>query len=182
MGPGFIRHMQIWWSIARIAGIWHRLKYFDTKLRPELLGYCNEDAVGLLWPMDEATLRRTARHEAFHLSLKILDGSGKWTKVDAIRHEALMLTSGIPPMAATLRFYRARGLSVRDEPLVLLADAMADGVDLADLGASSRLISLVRAITKPKPLMPFIRAATHVLAGGVMVWAIISGIIAGSQA
>lgn len=179
MGPGIIRHMAIWWSIARVSGIWHRLKYFDNHSKPDLVGFCSEREIGLLWPMDDNLLRETARHEAFHLSLKRLDASGRWENIDEIRGEAILLVRCIPEMDAILEDYLKRGISVKDEPLVMLADAMSDGVDLETIGASPLLISAVIEIAKPKPLMPALRAATHVLGGGMVLWAIIVGIIAG---
>ncbi len=178
MGPGVIRHLQIWWSIARVAGIWHRLNYFDNNSRPGMSGFCNNEAVGLLWPMGDDAMRQTARHEAYHLALLVIDESRAWPDIEGVRGEALALAETVSAMAGVLNDYRARGWSIRDEPLVLLSEAMAAGVDLAGLGASPRLVALVRAIVKPKPLWPALRAAAHVLAGVAVVWAILSGIAA----
>lgn len=162
MGPGIIRHIQVWWSIARIAGIWHRLKYFDENSNPGLLGVCNNTAISLLWPQDDETLRNTARHEAFHLSLLNLS-SKRWTDIDALGVEAWAVAMSDPALAAVIRSYEARGFPVVDEPLVLLCEAMEDRGSLRLPSASPRLAALIREIIRPKPLKPALWAALHVL-------------------
>ncbi len=164
MGPGIIRHLQIRWSIARIAGIWHPIKYFDDNARPGIAGYCDGKGIGLLWPMDEPTLTATARHEAYHLSLMVLEQSGRWSDTAALRDEALAMEADNPALATVLDQYREQGWSMTDEPLVLLAECLSDTGDLEGLGVSPRLDALVRAIVRPKPLRPVLRAAAHVLA------------------
>lgn len=141
MEPGIIRHLQLRWSIARIAGIWHRLNYFDNNARPGMAGYCNGKEVGLLWPVDDDTLRLSARHEAYHLSLMVLEQSGRWPDIAALRDEALAMEADNPALAALLDQYRERGWSMTDEPLVLLAECLSDTGDLEGLGVSPRLAS-----------------------------------------
>ncbi|SEB50553.1 hypothetical protein [Rhodobacter sp. 24-YEA-8] len=84
----------------------------------------------------------------------------------------------IPDLSDILNDYRVRGLHIRDEALVLLADTIANDADLTRLGASRRLVALVQAIVRPKPLMPAIRAIANVVAAGGIILSIIAGIVA----
>lgn len=175
MRPGIIRHMQISWDVARIAGIWHRINYFDNKSKPGLFGTCNNKAIGLLWPQDDAALRDTIRHEAFHLSVFALP-SEKWPDIDALSNEARSVVMLVPAFANALHDYEERGLPVTDEPLVVLSEITSDGGDISDLGASPRLIALIREIVRPKPFKPALRAAVHVLAALALVATVIMAV------